>query len=315
MKILLTTHENADPDAIASVLVLKEIFKDAEVYLPKGPSKLSRNILNELNISLDYLKELDKNFDLAMVLDTSNEDFLRSLKEHCSKILVIDHHKVENPMEDIDYLIFETPSLSEAIYLLFGGKISNKLLELLAYGILTDTSFLTRANQLTKAVVNQILSKTNKDLGYFISKLKKEPEQDVKIALSKALKRIKVFKKNNIFIALTHVSSYESLVASRILKMYFDLVLVLAFKKKERLLRIVLRSRGQTKAFDLARAIAKRLPGSNYGGHENAAIVNIRLEDQDLNKRKIIDKYLRLMIDVIKNDLGNDSRKLKEITD
>ncbi len=95
---LITTHINADFDAIASVVAAKKLYPQGIVVLPGSMEKKVREFLQTFSILQDVkrIKDIDREkIREVIVVDTSSSERLGELKEFLPgrKVVVYDHHK------------------------------------------------------------------------------------------------------------------------------------------------------------------------------------------------------------------------------
>jgi len=146
-KILIASHQNPDPDAVASVLTLNYVFKGMGLasfpYLPNAPAK-----------SLDFLpgfsdiKTEVNSFEPDAMFCLDYGDFRRlrlpahlSEKQDC-RIVTIDHHLESDQRGEIRVLEPEASSTSEIIYrwLKYANiEINKDIATLLLTGIFSDS--------------------------------------------------------------------------------------------------------------------------------------------------------------------------------
>ena len=75
--IVLLCHHNADPDAICAAYSFSRLIKrlrpqlSIEIAAAQGPSKLSKHLLNTLQVNLLTLQPRIDEADLIMLLDTN----------------------------------------------------------------------------------------------------------------------------------------------------------------------------------------------------------------------------------------------------
>lgn len=153
--ILITAHNNPDPDAITSSLALYEILSK------KYPKKMIRvafssdlsdkwgsfKDFNVIESGTDIAEKLTK-FDLAVFLDGKWYYRFSAKPEEVGKNKItkvcIDHHKGESDKFDLFLIKPNSTSTSELIYRVFledEKKISKTLCEKILLGILNDTGF------------------------------------------------------------------------------------------------------------------------------------------------------------------------------
>ncbi|HCC68832.1 MAG TPA: hypothetical protein DEP99_02990 [Nitrospiraceae bacterium] len=96
---IITTHINADFDALASMLAAKKFYPDALVVFPGAQEKSVRDFISSHQIPLDIKKLKDINLDdvrLLILVDTKNPHrigrFSEILERKGLKIHIYDHH-------------------------------------------------------------------------------------------------------------------------------------------------------------------------------------------------------------------------------
>ena len=109
-RILFVGHQNADPDALCSAYVVSKVLSRIDPRLrigigaPGGASKISKSIIEEVQIRLDDLKQLDK-IDLFVLFDTNTIQQLgelgKSVLETGKPIAIIDHHAASPTMRGV----------------------------------------------------------------------------------------------------------------------------------------------------------------------------------------------------------------------
>jgi nanoRNase/pAp phosphatase (c-di-AMP/oligoRNAs hydrolase) len=342
-RTLVVAHKYADPDALASAVVLGKLKASqgfsVDYYFPQGLNAQARRVWKRLIPELRFfskVSELQNSYHNLVIVDTSNPsqipgfDKLLNDPRYPESVEIYDHHRISpdlrRNLEDffkarkLELHIFETPSLSEAVYEFAKDKINidGKLASLLLAGILTDTKFLQLANPRTFAIVRELESIAELKIAE-LRKLLLENLRDIsrRIALIKAFKRARFFRfDEDLILAITHSSSFESDIASALVKLCADLAVVVAYKKHEKLLRIALRSyQGVPESFSAYHAaglLASKLGGS-WGGHRHAAVLELRLREAG-SKKLIVEKYLNKVLEILTHGLGTHSGAHKEIT-
>lgn len=290
-KVLVTSHANADPDAISSILVglrlVEHLGGKGCALVPQGLSKVSREMLNLTGVELKYCSGRD--IEVCLVVDSSNSVQLGDVWSLCSTARVrvlIDHHMPGNLAEAADVKLIDptASSATELMVLLLheaGGKLSPPEATLVSSGIFYDTRTFSYASRYAFKAMSVLL-----DWGCEHKKIakafaaRKRGDFSLRMAVLKALSRMRLERAcEDILIATTHVSSYESDVANVLLSLGADVALVVS--EKSALLRVSVRtseraiSRGVS-AYDLSLQIAEKLGGEG-GGHEGASMVHMNL--------------------------------------
>ena len=122
---LISAHVNLDGDALCSELALAALLKSKgkTVYIvneSKTPSIY--NFLPKINTLKKYKKKDKYNFDVAILLDSSNISRIGEVANLITEdkfTIVIDHHVSNNARADINLVRTDASSTSEIIYDLF----------------------------------------------------------------------------------------------------------------------------------------------------------------------------------------------------
>ena len=167
-KITIASHENPDPDAVASVLALHLFFKKKKIksfpYLPDGPPKN----LSFLPGFFDIKNVLPVSSDILFCLDYGDFKRLRIpdnfFKKTSPKIITIDHHLEGDQKGLIKILDIKASSTSEIIYqwLLYENfEIDRDVASCILAGIFSDSGGFRHVstNSETFRTVAQLLSK------------------------------------------------------------------------------------------------------------------------------------------------------------
>lgn len=153
MQIILT-HENADFDAIASLLAAHRLYPGA---LPVLPHRVNRNVqafLSLYGLGLPFLRQDElpraRTIQRVILVDTSKLTHVRGADSSTAQVLVIDHHPPpESPPANwhfqVDTLGATTTLLAEAISARLVA-ISPAEATLMLAGIYEDTGNLTYAS-------------------------------------------------------------------------------------------------------------------------------------------------------------------------
>lgn len=156
--VCIIGHINADPDALASMVVfkdlLKNIFEISQIDLLSDTQIINEGLLailcsNELFANLNDVK--NKNYEACIVLDCPNTDRLGCFKclfEKSNKTFIIDHHATNLYQAQVN-IVENTSSCCEIVYNIakhFKYKLSNEQKGKLYAGIITDTNNFTVGN-------------------------------------------------------------------------------------------------------------------------------------------------------------------------
>jgi tRNA nucleotidyltransferase (CCA-adding enzyme) len=153
MQVILT-HENADFDAIASLLAAHKLYTRA---IPVLPHRINRNVRAFLSLygsrfSLVDRDTLDRHLsiDRVILVDTQKLTYVRGMSKEVNQVLVIDHHTP--PKSPPDNWRYQCKTLGAATTLLIEA-LSTRLIPispieatLMLAGIYEDTGGLTYAS-------------------------------------------------------------------------------------------------------------------------------------------------------------------------
>ncbi len=295
--IVIAGHNNADPDALAAVMGLKEFLNqinpDKKIDLVLNLNKLAEKIFNEI-LSKDpkwsFSKTFPENIDLLIITDTS--DLGMVIDNHniqkegttpiIKNIIVIDHHVDPIKLDDRvkhSLILSDYSSTAEIITKLFQmhDLIPDRdiVLALLA-GIITDTGHFRYATKDTLENAKFLLE-TGVSISEVTEKLNKKMARSEKIARIKGANRIqKIHYIHDYIVVFSHVSSYEASVCKALIDLGADVSFILSYVPKTHEFRIS--SRAKSKIIretslhlgEIMKIIGVKYNGSG-GGHDGAA--------------------------------------------
>jgi len=282
-------HRNADPDALASALALREALRargvDVRLVLPEGMSQPSKRLVREvLGVEPGEVEdEPPEESAMAIVVDTASPEQLGSLADFALNVIlvVVDHHSSNRLVEKARLAVYDPSAraTAELVYLLvtrgLGYEPPRPILEMLLAGIVYDTRHFILASPRMLRVAAEMLEKGAR-LEKVLAALQSPPmEQPERIARIKAAKRMHAIRAGDYIVAVTHVGAYESSAARAILDLGADLVIVVSERGPET--RIVGRARrgiveklGIHLGRDVMEPVSRELGGGG-GGHAQAA--------------------------------------------
>lgn len=143
-RILLTSHIRPDGDAVGSVgglyHILSDIGKRVTVVLADPPPAAFIHAVD--GISIKSFDQLEKPYDLAIVLDSGSIDRIGCPHNpfELGEIITIDHH-ITNEGAGLSIIEATVSSTCELVFRLFmdGYPLSKKAADALYMGIITDT--------------------------------------------------------------------------------------------------------------------------------------------------------------------------------
>ncbi len=313
--VLIISHDLVDIDGFVSCINLKyfinQIYENLEVSVYFSDiSKVTKIFIEKFlkkfkDFKLELKEKLDfSRFDLIIILDTNNLDQV-IYKENINIIqlnipfIFIDHHvslskKYSTKINPLNLILEDFSSTAEIIlelYEAFNVSLSLPYKFLLITGILTDSGFFKYCNNDTIKRISKLLE-PDIDIQEIMLMLNIETEIPERLAKIKGLQRVEIIREGSWLIGITRIGSYESSVASLLIRIGFDVGVVISEKKSE--YRISTRAR-KSLCLRSSLHMGKILEeisieyGCSGGGHDGAAALNGK---NDLEKvlNKIIKK-------------------------
>lgn len=167
--LLILAHDYPDPDALASALALQyltEKYYGIQSRIAYGGiigRMENKSMVQILKMPVYKLKPADlKHYDNVALVDTQPGFKNNSLPPNRKPVLIIDQHTfATKPAADLAIIDTECGAtcviLAQAL-LILGKEIPARIATALAYGILSDTLHLYRANRARKDIVETYLS-------------------------------------------------------------------------------------------------------------------------------------------------------------
>lgn len=298
-RIVVLCHHNADPDAVASAVVLAEVMSSlgapARAATADGPSAISEAVLSSFNRKIEVSPELD--FDLAIFVDTSSfghlGEFGKKLRDSGIAIAVIDHHKPVDEMKQLAkfyYVREDITSESELIYRVLtemGVKLAPEQASLLLIGIISDTGHFRFANPETFAAVEGLL-KAGADYNRALELLKPPEDLSRRVAMLKAAGRSELQRINGRLVVFSDLGSFEGDAAGMLVRIGADVAFVGSEEKGE--FRISGRASPEfiketgVHLGEMMEELGKQFNGSG-GGHAGAASVSGKGSLEEVKKQ------------------------------
>lgn len=322
-KIVITTHDLADIDAVASAFALKlflENFFHKELIDIRIPncSKPTKQIISEIKSLYPCILENTFNVeacpDLLIVTDTNNIDKtnLSAIKidpeEMIPNIIFIDHHikgkDNDNSINEYNMVLEEYTSSSEMIldfFRIFKFTIKPCLIYLLSAGILKDTGNFKHANNRTFESFNFLLQK-GVDYQILRDIMNLDLDLSKKIANIKGAQRSELIRCGEWLMCITRISNYEASVASSLKNLGCDVAVVVSKSKKGEMFRITARANHKVikeKGINIGELFSSLSNNENLsgGGHKGAGT---------LSGEKNIDETIQIIITHFKKKLIRD---------
>jgi len=266
---LVLTHENADPDAIGSAVVLQEHFPGVTIGVYNSLNKVSSRLVSFLDVAVAINPD-PRQFDKLIILDSSSPAQVGQLHQGKEEILVLDHHTPSWgwPEGTRFYIDESRKSLAEIIFQFFcylgqrerakeheggrafGGAPSSDIWQLISLelgntltrrdclallaGIITDTGHFRHANSHSLQAASLLLEAHGIELGELFSLVNEDPAQDIsrKVAQLKATQRLEftIIRKRYI-LGHSEVGSFEGSACNKLLISGCDAILILSQEK------------------------------------------------------------------------------------
>lgn len=288
-RILITTHENADPDALCSAFTLRNLI---ELLYPEtkiviyfdGLSLVAQQIAEKFQ--LDTSLPADIACDGIIIVDANNPEQLGELKTRISlelPKLIIDHHSPPSDLEEITkYAIIDEDSTAVCevmfnIYRFFNVPLSQMMASLIFLGILYDSRHLLLATNRTIHIIDELI-KFGINYSDLIEVLTLSMDRTERIARLKAAQRIVLYEFDGWIVAVSHVSAFEASACRAIIGLGADVALVYGEKQDEirfsaRATTEIIKKTNLNLAIDVMEKVGPVMHGEG-GGHEGAAGCN-----------------------------------------
>lgn len=280
------THRRADLDAYACGIAIKELLEKLGIkpslIIPEGISQDVKSFLNKLSISYVESKECGSNKDLVILVDISTYSQINEYRDliEGKRLIIIDHHAIHNIEPILAIVDPSATSCSEIIALIFRDldiEPSQETAKLLIGGILSDSSRLIRARELTFEALAWLLKVSKTNYQSIIEAMTTETPFSERMAKIKGLLRMRVYRANEWILCLSNVNAYESSLAETMIRSGCDLALVASEHDGE--VRMIGRASRKFQELlslaDLFMELAKYFGGEG-GGHTAAAALAIK---------------------------------------
>jgi len=290
---LILGHQNADPDAVCSMIAFAKLYKtlnpDGTPQLAADDtSRLSNQVLQIFAPELKILKTPESSHDLLILIDT-NSRFqlghpLQHIPDNPSKTIVIDHHE-RNPEINLlaEHQILRedkssTCEIMVKVYSDLGIQIDASTANLLLTGIIFDTRRFFYADLETLAAVIELIE-MGADYEKCVRSLLIKPDRSERIARLKAAGRTKVHLIGDWIVAISKINAFEASACRGLIELGADVAIVGGSPSKD-VVRLSSRSTsdffektGVSLGSDVMEPLGLLIEGEG-GGHANAAGAN-----------------------------------------
>jgi len=281
---MLLCHHNADPDSLGSAIAFSRYLTSMGLKNRIGVAQSVSSYAKRLLQFAEVQKNPKVEEEVIVIFDTSSLEQLEPIDLPKGKIvIVIDHHvEKENPIKaDIEIVDSSRTSTAEIVwdlfeYLGFRDEVSARVI---LAGIVTDTANFRYANAKTFKTVSEILKMFEIQMGEIYNLVVPVTDENIdqakRMAILKACQRMEIKKVKSYIIAISKVSSYESLACKTFLQLGADVAIVgsekngvrISARAKEHLIK---------KGLHLGKIMEKVGPiiDGSGGGHSGAAGAN-----------------------------------------
>jgi len=290
---LILGHQNADPDAVCSMIAFARLYKalnpDGKPQLAADDtSRLSNQVLRVFESEMKVTRTPESGHDLLILLDTNSRFQLGTSLQHIpdnpSKTIVIDHHEL-NPEIDLiaDHQIVRddkssTCEIMVKVYSDLGVQIDANTANLLLTGMIFDTRRFFYADSETLAAAIELIE-AGAEYEKCVKSLLIKPDRSERIARLKAAGRVKVHLIGDWIVAISKIKAFEASACRGLIELGADVAIVGGSPSTDvvrfssRSTRDFYEKTGVSLGSDLMDPLGQLIEGEG-GGHANAAGAN-----------------------------------------
>ncbi|MBY8997682.1 MAG: DHH family phosphoesterase [Candidatus Thorarchaeota archaeon] len=290
---LILGHQNADPDAVCSMIAFARLYKtlnpDGTPQLAADDtSRLSNQVLRIFEPEMKVSRTPESGHDLLILLDTNSRfqlgPTLQNITENPSKTIVIDHHEPNPKIDQIaeHQIVREDKSstceIMVKIYSDLGVKIDANTANLLLTGMIFDTRRFFYADSETLAAAIELIE-AGAEYEKCVRSLLIRPDRSERIARLKAAGRVKVHLIGDWILATSKINAYEASACRGLIDLGADVAIVGGSPAKDivrfssRSTRDFFEKTGVSLGSDVMEQLGQIIEGEG-GGHANAAGAN-----------------------------------------
>jgi phosphoesterase RecJ-like protein len=303
---LILGHQNADPDAICSMIAFARLYKTlnpdgAPQLAADDVSRLSNQVLKIFEPEMKVSRAPESDHDLLILLDTNSRfqlgNALQHIPENPSKTIVIDHHE-RNPEIDLiaDHQILheDKSSTCEIMVKVFSDldvQIDTSTANLLLTGMIFDTRRFFYAGLETLSAAMKLIE-AGADYEKCVKSLLIKPDRSERIARLKAAARVKVHLIGDWIIATSKINAFEASSCRGLIELGADVAIIGGSPSKD----VVRFSSRSTREFfektrvslgsDVMEPLGQLIEGEG-GGHANAAGANGKANFENAMHRSV----------------------------
>ena len=309
IKPLIMGHQNADPDAVCSMIAFSRLYKSIN---PEGTftlmaddlSRLSKQVLEIFELKDEILEHARADYDLLILLDTNSRmqlgtDF-QNIPKDPNKTVVIDHHEPNPEVETLaEHRIvksdrFSTCEILVSIFEDLNVEIDPNIANLLFTGILFDTRRFFYTDLQTFQIAIKLLN-SGADYEKCIKSLQIQPDRSERIARLKAANKARVYLFGEWVIATSTINAFEASACRGLLELGADVSIIGGSPGRDQV-RLSSRSTREFSdktninlGIDVMEPLGTIIDGKG-GGHANAAGANGKM-----NLNAALDKAVELI--------------------
>lgn len=291
-KIVIATHSKADPDGIASAFALSKVLRKSVICIHEDLNESARDLVQKLDIPITRLNSVDKKKYAGMVLvDTGSYALIPAAKDW-RVLCMIDHHRSEGRDVKSEFSIIDSnsPSTAEIIASLV-GEVLPEVAYALSVAIISDGARFKSARAGTFETLAKLMEVSGKEYPEMLEIAEPELKAEAKIAVLKAMQRVKLVIVGGYVLAISEVGSNES-DAAALISEAADVVFVASWKDKDKETRISARARKHVKIplNEVMGEVGAALGGAG-GGHSKAAGAAVKAHTEEA-LQKCVDVFI-----------------------
>lgn len=238
-RIVITSHQNSDVDAVLSCYVVKKIVgrfnPQATVnIITPGMNLQAKRISESLGILTEIIeRDSLPQYDLCLLIDVNNLAHLGTLKNYVTDskpVAIIDHHRPSmgmpsNALSIIDEGAVATAEVLCDVLINLDIRPTKEEAQCLLIGILSDSRRLMIGTEKTLKDVTFLMSH-GASLSEAVAALSMPMSYSEKIARLKASQRASLYSLGQWIVAISNVGSYEASAARALIDLGADLAAV-----------------------------------------------------------------------------------------
>ena len=228
-KIILV-HGNADMDAIGTAYAIATCFPPARICAFNGVDRIAGLVAEKLGINILETCDLD-DYESVVIVDTSSPEQIESENVKIPPgSTVIDHHRPTGKWENMHFFCDDTKvsccEIAADIIDIAEVKMSREVSLALLGGMITDSGHFQFANPETLHRFADLLERSEIHMDEVLLLTKSQVSMSERVAVMKALGRMKYDHVGNMIVATSYGGSFESSSCRSIMLSGADVVFV-----------------------------------------------------------------------------------------